>query len=196
VRTVDRAVLAVHPAMRTCYIGLGANLGSPRLTIEQAIGTLRTLDSLRLSGCSRLYRSAPIGATGPDFVNAVIRVQSAISAIDLLRALQQVERDAGRQRPYPNAPRTLDLDLLLVDQETIDHPDLQVPHPRMHLRAFVLAPLLELDPAIVIPGHGPARLLWANCLDQELEPIGSIAVCAGLDETSGTLTGPLGWEPK
>lgn len=157
--------------MSTCYIGLGANLGNARNTIERAIAQIGVLPGVRIGGRSRLYRSAPVDAQGPDFLNAVIRLETTRSPLELLSDLQQIENVAGRERPYRNAPRTLDLDLLLYDALKIELPTLLLPHPRMHLRAFVLRPLLELDTGIDIPGRGLARTLLEQCTDQRVEPL-------------------------
>ncbi|MBI5279282.1 MAG: 2-amino-4-hydroxy-6-hydroxymethyldihydropteridine diphosphokinase [Burkholderiales bacterium] len=128
------------------YIGLGSNLGDARRTVTEAIGRVAQLDGVRLLARSRLYMSAPVDAIGPDFINAVIAVETSLNAMDLLAALQQVELQAGRQRPYRNAPRTLDLDLLLYGSASIRAVGLSVPHPRMFERAFVLLPLREIAP--------------------------------------------------
>ncbi|MDD5472084.1 MAG: 2-amino-4-hydroxy-6-hydroxymethyldihydropteridine diphosphokinase [Sideroxydans sp.] len=128
------------------YVALGANLGDAQSTVLAAMQAVATLPDARLLRASSLYRSAPYEAKGPDFINAVIAVQTGLSARDLLFKLQQIEIDAGRLRPYKNAPRTLDLDILLYGDSVLDTPDLQVPHPRMQERAFVLLPLAEIAP--------------------------------------------------
>ena len=144
--------------MTVCaYIGIGANLGAAALQVRQAIAALGNLPHTRLSGCSSLYASAPLDAGGDDYVNAVARIDTGLAAQDLLLALQALEMAAGRARPYFNAPRTLDLDLLLYGEEKIDSAMLTVPHPRMLQRAFVLVPLLEIDPLAEVPEHGPAQ---------------------------------------
>ena len=130
----------------TAYIALGANLGDARLAVLTAMGAIAKLPQTQLVRHSSLYRSAPVDAGGPDFINAVAEVRTALSAVDLLRQLQALELAAGRERPYRNAPRTLDLDLLLYGEGRIDSPALTVPHPRMGERAFVLLPLAEIDP--------------------------------------------------
>lgn len=139
------------------WIGIGANLGDAQANVLDAIGRLARLDGSMLLHTSSLYRTAPIDSSGDDYINAVACIDTSLAAHDLLAALQDIEQAHGRERPYHNAPRTLDLDLLLYGDETIDSPALTVPHPRMHERAFVLQPLLEIAPDIVIPGHGPAR---------------------------------------
>ena len=131
------------------FIGLGANLGDARRTLLEAIAALDGLPHTRRVRASRLYASAPVDAGGPDYVNAVAQVQTRLSAPELLAALQALEQAAGRERPYRNAPRTLDLDLLLYGDGRIASPALTVPHPRMRERAFVLLPLRELAPGRV-----------------------------------------------
>ncbi|WP_332814524.1 2-amino-4-hydroxy-6-hydroxymethyldihydropteridine diphosphokinase [Ramlibacter sp.] len=135
----------------TAYVALGANLGDPRAAVLAALDRLQALPQTRLAARSSLYRTAPVGAAGPDFVNAVAALRTSLSAPDLLAALQRLEAEAGRERPFANAPRTLDLDLLLYGQARIASPRLVVPHPRMHERAFVLVPLAEIAPALVAP---------------------------------------------
>lgn len=131
------------------HVALGANLGDARATVSDAIAALDSLPQTRLLRASGLYRSAPWEASGPDFINAVAAVETGLDAHELLRALQALELQAGRERPYRNAPRTLDLDLLLYGDAVIDTPDLSVPHPRLRERAFVLLPLAEISPALV-----------------------------------------------
>jgi 2-amino-4-hydroxy-6-hydroxymethyldihydropteridine diphosphokinase len=128
------------------YAGLGANLGHARQSIDSAILALGKLPETLLVGRSSFYQSAPFQADGPDYTNAVVHLRTRLNAIDLLRAFQSVEDLAGRERPYRNAPRTLDIDLLLYGDGNIQSPELQVPHPRMNERAFVLLPLSELAP--------------------------------------------------
>lgn len=136
----------------TAYVALGANLGDPRAAVLAAMDRLGTLPHTRVTARSSLWRTAPVGTTGPDFVNAVVALRTTLPAPELLAALQRLELEAGRERPWPNAPRTLDLDLLLYGEARIASPRLVVPHPRMHERAFVLAPLAEIAPAVVPPG--------------------------------------------
>ena len=131
------------------YAGLGANLGHARQSLDAAILAIGKLPETLLVGRSSFYQSAPFQADGPDYTNAVVHLQTRLNAIDLLRAFQSVENLAGRERPYRNAPRTLDIDLLLYGDGNIQSPELQVPHPRMHERAFVLLPLSELAPELV-----------------------------------------------
>lgn len=131
------------------YVGLGANLGDAAAAVRQAIDALNELPQTRVTARSSLYRSAPVDASGPDFINAVACIETALTAPDLLRELQRIEKAAGRERPYRNAPRTLDLDLLLYGAARIDSPALTVPHPRLKERAFVLLPLAEIAPDLV-----------------------------------------------
>ncbi len=137
----------------SAYIGLGANLGDARSTVLQALKAIADLDGLVLTGQSSLYGSAPIDAGGDDYVNAVAEVQTRLSPHALLEQLQSIENAAGRARPYRNAPRTLDLDILLYDQLVLNDDDLVIPHPRMRQRAFVLRPLAEIAPALVERAH-------------------------------------------
>lgn len=135
------------------FIALGANLGDARATVTQAIHSLGQLHDTTLLKHSSLYRSAPVDAAGPDFINAVAEISTTLSPQALLAALQAQELGAGRQRPYRNAPRTLDLDILLYEDLTLDSPTLVIPHPRMFTRAFVLLPLAEIAPERVTPAQ-------------------------------------------
>ena len=158
--------------MTIAYIGLGSNLAEPRSQVESALGELDALPRTRLVARSSLYRTAPVGyAAQPDFVNAVAAVETGLGAHELLRELQALEAAHERRRSFPDAPRTLDLDLLLFGDERIADRGLVVPHARMHERAFVLAPLVEIAPDAVIPGRGAARDLLERCRDQDLERI-------------------------
>jgi 2-amino-4-hydroxy-6-hydroxymethyldihydropteridine diphosphokinase len=130
----------------TACIALGANLGDPVASVRKAMDDIAALGGITLLKRSSLYRSAPLASSGPDYINAVVEVASRLSAPALLSALQQIEQQAGRERPYPNAPRTLDLDLLIYGSASIDSTALVVPHPRMFQRAFVLLPLSEIAP--------------------------------------------------
>lgn len=134
------------------YVALGANLGDARAAVSSALQALNHLPSTRVTRASSLYRTAPWEAHGPDFINAVAEVETGLNAPALLAELQALELAAGRERPYVNAPRTLDLDVLLYGEGRIDSPKLTVPHPRMWERAFVLVPLAEVAPARV-PAH-------------------------------------------
>ncbi|MDO8251818.1 MAG: 2-amino-4-hydroxy-6-hydroxymethyldihydropteridine diphosphokinase [Rhodoferax sp.] len=128
----------------TAYIALGGNLGNARATVLQAMQGIAALRETTLVRRSSLYGTAPVEATGPDYINAVVEVATGLSPQDLLLELQQLEQLAGRERPHRNAPRTLDLDILLYGDERVDSPTLVIPHPRMMARAFVLVPLAEI----------------------------------------------------
>ena len=158
--------------MPRAFIGLGANLGDPRRQIRAALAALEKIPATRLTGQSSFYLSAPLGyAEQPDFVNAVAQIRTELAPRALLNALLEIERSLGRSRSHANAPRTLDLDLLLYDGTVIDEPGLRVPHPRMHTRAFVLAPRAEIAPGIDIPGQGPIAPLLAACAGQAIEKL-------------------------
>jgi 2-amino-4-hydroxy-6-hydroxymethyldihydropteridine diphosphokinase len=139
------------------YVGIGANLGDARANVAEALARLAALPGARLLRASSSYRTAPIDSSGDDYINAVACLDTGLPAPALLDALHAIEQAHGRERPYRNAPRTLDLDLLLYGDEIIDTPALTVPHPRMLERAFVLAPLLEIAPEVAVPGRGHAR---------------------------------------
>ncbi|KQW43441.1 MULTISPECIES: 2-amino-4-hydroxy-6-hydroxymethyldihydropteridine diphosphokinase [unclassified Roseateles] len=131
------------------YVGLGANLGGDLLaTLTQAVRALSALPGTRLVAVSSAWRSAPLDASGPDFLNAVVGLDTTLPPIELLDALQAIEQAHGRERPYRNAPRTLDLDLLLYGDAVLGTPRLTLPHPRLGERAFVLRPLLEIAPEL------------------------------------------------
>jgi 2-amino-4-hydroxy-6-hydroxymethyldihydropteridine diphosphokinase len=147
----------MSPTWTVCYIGIGSNLGDARDNVERAAQRLANIRDTRFIGQSSLFRTAPVDANGDDYVNAVVRIDTRLTAVQMLQALQAIEQDFGRERPYQNAPRTLDLDLLLYGSQTVSTDTLTVPHPRLTQRAFVLIPLLQLDPLIVIPGYGPAH---------------------------------------
>jgi len=153
------------------YIGLGANLGDAAASVRAAIHLLGELPNTTIGGCSSLYRSAPIDATGDDFVNAAVQLETRLDAHTLLRELQRIELDFGRARPFRNAPRTLDLDLLVFGDSVIQDKVLEVPHPRMGNRAFVLLPLYELNPQLTIPGLGQIEPLLAYVRDQSIEKL-------------------------
>ena len=156
--------------MHLAYVALGANLADPAAQLRAALAALATLPQSRLLAASSLYRTAPVGiAHQPDFINAVAALETTLSPHDLLTALFAVEAKFGRRRDFHHAPRTLDLDLLLYDAQVIDSPQLQLPHPRMHLRAFVLAPLLEIAPHCHIPGRGQAAAWLPAVSGQAIE---------------------------
>lgn len=152
----------------TAYIGLGANLGNAQQQVKDAITTLSHTDGIKVDVVSSLYKTAPIDSSGDDYINAVARLLTLLDADTLLDTLLQVEKAFGRERPYTNAPRTLDLDLLLFNAEQRNTPHLTLPHPRMHERAFVLVPLIEIAPDLVIPGKGPAAGFVESVADQRI----------------------------
>jgi len=158
--------------MARAFVGVGANLGDAAAQVRAAIGALAALPGTRLVAASSLYRTAPLGyADQPDFINAAVLLETALAPRALLEALQAVEARAGRARSFKDAPRVLDLDLLLYGGEVLQEPDVVVPHPRLHSRAFALAPVVEIDPDAVIPGRGPAQEWLARCADQRVERI-------------------------
>ena len=152
----------------TAYIGIGANLGDARANVADAIARLARLPGATLVDASASYRTAPIDSSGDDYINAVARITTTLPAEALLLALHAIEAQHGRERPYRNAPRTLDLDLLLYGEEQIASATLTVPHPRITERAFVLVPLLELAPAISVPGKGAAGDYLASVAGQAI----------------------------
>ena len=145
------------------WLALGANLGDAQATIRQAIAAVQNWPHTRLLKASSLYRTAPVDADGPDYINAVVEVQTGLSPLELLHHCQLQEQAAGRQRPYRNAPRTLDMDIVLYADQHVDLPELTVPHPRMWQRAFVLVPLAEIAPEKV------SRQQLQTVLEQRIE---------------------------
>ena len=160
----------IEPAAPTAaFIGLGANLGDARATLDAAFRALATLRHTTLTAASSIYRSAPIDAGGPDYLNAVVLLSTRLAPRMLLTALQRIEHAHARTRPYRNAPRTLDLDLLLYGDRQLSTPALTVPHPRLHERAFVLRPLAEIAPGLVVPGRGAVAALLADVAGQRID---------------------------
>ncbi|WP_374520982.1 2-amino-4-hydroxy-6-hydroxymethyldihydropteridine diphosphokinase [Undibacterium squillarum] len=157
--------------MMRASIGIGANLGDAVQTVQAAIAAIAALPDTALIAASSLYTSAPVDSSGDDYVNAVIQVETGFTAEALLTALQTLENQHGRERPYRNAPRTLDLDVLLYGNQEISSTTLQVPHPRMHERAFVLLPLTEIAPETQIPGIGAALSLLESVSDQRIRKL-------------------------
>jgi len=153
------------PESVTAYVSLGANLGDSVQSVRDAMARIAQIPRTSVLRESKLYRTAPIEAAGPHFVNAVVEVSTKLGATELLAQLQRIETEAGRARPYRNAPRTLDLDLLIYGNATMHDEQLQVPHPRMYERAFVLVPLAEIAPDRVT-AEQLAAVAW-----QELTPI-------------------------
>jgi 2-amino-4-hydroxy-6-hydroxymethyldihydropteridine diphosphokinase len=151
------------------YVGMGANLGEREATLASASRALAGLDATRLVRMSSLYRSASVGVHGPDYLNAVVELRTALAPLRLLAELQAIEAAHGRERSYANAPRTLDLDLLVYGDLRLRTPELTVPHPRLHERAFVLLPLVEVAPDLVVPGAGRASELCAAVAAQRVD---------------------------
>lgn len=166
----------------TAYVGIGSNLDQPERQVVKAMQHLVQDRALIVDRCSSLYRSAPVGIVDqPDFINAVCRVTTILSADGLLQRLQQLETQAGRKRDGSRwGPRVLDLDLLLFNSLSTKQEHLVLPHPRMHERAFVLYPLMEIAPDIEIPGLGPVSRLIENCREQ---------VCDRLDPDPDRISG-------
>lgn len=158
----------MSPALVRAYIGLGANLGDSAATLRRVLAQLQATDGIDAVTASPFYRSAPVDATGPDFVNAVAALDTRLPPLALLDALQALENQHGRLRPYKNAPRTLDLDLLTYGDVLLDHERLILPHPRMHQRAFVLLPLHDLAPDMLVNGR-PISTWVAQIRDQAIE---------------------------
>ena len=159
----------------TAYVALGANLEDPVVQVRAGLAALATLPHTQLLVQSSLYRTAPVGyADQPDFINAVAAVDTELSPRELLDALLAIELNHGRVRQFANAPRTLDLDVLLYDDVKVNESGLTIPHPRMHERAFVLAPLAEIAPLCEIPGHGRVSELLRS-----LDPQGVTRLAGG-----------------
>ena len=161
---------------RIAFIGLGSNLEDPRSQLQRAFAELDELPETRLTARSSLYRSAPVGYLDqPEFVNAVAKIETALPPQALLQNLLQIEHRHGRERTFRNAPRTLDLDILLYGNVQLHEHGLTIPHPQMHLRLFVLQPLLEIAPDTTIPGIGQAAMAFEKCRDQVLETLPDVA---------------------
>ena len=152
------------------YVGLGSNMDDPVAKVRAGMLALESMPATKLGPCSALYRSAPVGVEPqPDFINAACRLLTKLSFIALLDRLLAIELAHGRQRPAPvGDPRPLDLDLLLYDEQVCDSPRLTLPHPRLHQRAFVLLPMFEIAPDLVVPGKGRIRDLAARCTGQRV----------------------------
>lgn len=158
--------------MRTrAFVALGSNLEQPRDQIERALQALRQLPSSRLAAHSRLYQSAPVGPPQPDYINAVAQIETELDPLTLLDELQALERKHQRVRGEHWGPRTLDLDILLYGDQIIDLPRLQVPHPQMTQRAFVLYPLADIAPALTLPSGASLESLLAHCSRTGLTPL-------------------------
>ncbi|MEM5312171.1 2-amino-4-hydroxy-6-hydroxymethyldihydropteridine diphosphokinase [Paraburkholderia sp. JHI869] len=165
--------------MTVAWLGVGANLGDARQTLKDAVVCLAQQHTLTVVAKSSLYRTAPIDAGGDDYFNCVVKIETSLDVHALLALCQRVEHHFGRERPFRNAPRTLDIDILLFGDYTIGEPDLVVPHPRMTGRAFALVPLVEIDPELVIPGQGPASAFLAAVADQRIEKVKPLCQCMG-----------------
>ncbi|KMQ81170.1 2-amino-4-hydroxy-6- hydroxymethyldihydropteridine pyrophosphokinase [Candidatus Burkholderia pumila] len=164
--------------MTIAYLGLGANLGDARQTLKDAVVCLAQQHTITVLAKSSLYRTAPIDSSGDDYFNCVVKIETSLAARSLLRLCHLIEEQFGRERPYRNAPRTLDLDILLYGASSIDEADLVVPHPRMTERAFVLVPLLELKPELIVPQRGRANVFLESIADQHIEKVPCINACA------------------
>jgi 2-amino-4-hydroxy-6-hydroxymethyldihydropteridine diphosphokinase len=164
---------------RTAYISLGANQGDLPASLGAALDALRSVEQSELIAISPYYKSAPIDAPGPDYLNAVAQLETSLEPYALLLHLLDIELMLGRKRRGPglkrNAPRNVDLDLLLLGSMIIQSTPLTLPHPRLHQRAFVLRPLLDLAPDLVIPGRGPARDYLDSVADQRIELLDAAA---------------------
>jgi 2-amino-4-hydroxy-6-hydroxymethyldihydropteridine diphosphokinase len=150
--------------MARAYVGLGANLGDREGTLRAAVAALDATEGVQVSAVSALRETEPVGYLDqPRFLNGAVALETTLAPRELLDALLAVERSLGRTRGGPRfGPRTIDLDLLLYGEESVDEQGLTVPHPRLHERAFALEPLAELDPGLVVPGHGPLETLLRN----------------------------------
>lgn len=158
--------------MSRAFIALGSNLQQPQQQVQQAISGLASLPKTSLIKHSSLYRTAPVGYDNqPDFINAAAEIETDLAPLELLHALLALESTHGRERPFPNAPRVLDLDLLLYDDMVMNTTELTLPHPRMHERGFVLLPLAEIAPDLIIPKYGNITQLAQTCIDQGVEKV-------------------------
>ena len=156
--------------MHQAFIALGSNLEDPQAQVERALETIANTTNIKLIKASSLYRTVPVGYDNqPDFINAVVAIDTSLEALPLLHALLAIEARHGRVRSVPNAPRTLDLDLLMHGDATMAGAELTLPHPRMHERAFVLLPLLEIAPDVLLPGLGAARNFLPAVAGQAIE---------------------------
>jgi 2-amino-4-hydroxy-6-hydroxymethyldihydropteridine diphosphokinase len=153
--------------MHQAFIAIGSNLQNPQAQVERALQTIANKANIKLIKASSLYKTAPVGYDNqPDFINAVAQIQTDLSPIALLHTLLAIEMQHGRERQFPNAPRVLDLDVLLYENIEINTPELTLPHPRMHTRGFVMLPLAEIAPKIDIGMYGYADDLAAKCDNQ------------------------------
>ncbi len=157
--------------LNTAFIGIGANLGNALQQTQDAITSIKNFDQIHVKAVSSFYQTEPIDSSGNDYINAVICIETSLDPLPLLDILFQIENHFGRKRPYVNAPRTLDLDLLLFNDLQINTPRLILPHPRMHERAFVLIPLIEICPNITIPNKGAALHFIKSVSNQRISRI-------------------------
>jgi 2-amino-4-hydroxy-6-hydroxymethyldihydropteridine diphosphokinase len=162
---VDRAA---PEAAGDAFVGLGSNLGDRLAALDGALAALAALPATRLVARSSYYESAPLDASGGDYLNAVARLRTSLAPLALLRALLAVEARHGRERPFANAPRTLDLDLLLYGDIALQTEQLTLPHPRLHERAFVLMPLAEIAPDLLLPSYGTVGALARGVAGQRV----------------------------
>ena len=153
--------------MHQAFIALGSNLQDPQAQVKRALKTIANTTNIKLIKASSLYRTLPVGYDNqPDFINAVAEIETDLNPLALLHTLLEIEAQHGRERPFPNAPRVLDLDVLLYEGVATNSPALTLPHPRMHTRGFVMLPLAEIAPKISIGNHGYADDLAAKCDNQ------------------------------
>ena len=159
--------------MTVAYVALGANLGDSLKALPEVIDVIEAVDGITVTGRSRFYSTAPIDSSGPDYTNAVIRIETTIEPEALLQTLLAIEKDFGRQRPVGihNAPRTMDLDLLLYGDVVMASQTLILPHPRMHERAFVLVPMADIDETVEIAQKGRVKELLPTVADQMIRPL-------------------------
>ncbi|HEY2020720.1 2-amino-4-hydroxy-6-hydroxymethyldihydropteridine diphosphokinase [Paraburkholderia sp.] len=175
--------------MTVAYLGLGANLGDARQTLKDAVVCLAQQHTITVLAKSSLYRTAPIDAGGDDYFNCVVKIDTTLPVRHLLALCHKIEHQFGRERPFRNAPRTLDLDILLYGDQSIDEADLIVPHPRLVERAFALVPLVEIDAELIIPLHGRAAALLDRVSAQRIEKVKSPCQCPMLDALTGRSAG-------
>jgi 2-amino-4-hydroxy-6-hydroxymethyldihydropteridine diphosphokinase len=182
--------------MTLAYLGLGANLGDARQTLKDTVVCLAQQHTITVLAKSSLYRTAPVEADGDDYYNCVVAIETALLASSLLRLCQAIENHFGRERSYRNAPRTLDVDILLFGVETVIADDLVIPHPRLIERAFTLVPLVELDADIVIPGYGRAAEFLPQVAAQRIERVEPCQCPLQARKTSGVELGQAGSSAK
>jgi 2-amino-4-hydroxy-6-hydroxymethyldihydropteridine diphosphokinase len=157
--------------MAKAFIGFGGNIGDTRQLITDAIVCLALRSELQIIAKSCFYQSAPVEATGGDYINAVVEIETELSPYGLLHVCQAIEQQFGRERPYSNAPRTLDLDILSFEGVTQNETDLMLPHPRIIERSFVLLPLLEIAPDFFLPNLGELKAYLPNVAHQRIEKL-------------------------